>query len=142
VLRNLNPVITGDLLRQLDAMQPGELLALVSDGYPRHHANVSAIDIADISIESAAEAIFSVLPVACDDPSPVLCWLADPTDEAAVDVAFAVNGLASDAERRRVGMTTLDTKEFNAAMNDAVSTIRFPSDSTPWAFLIRVGGLN
>jgi L-fucose mutarotase len=140
VLKNLNPVITGDLLRVLDAMQPGELLALVSAGYPEHHANTPAIEMTEISVESAVEAIFSVLSVDASHESPLLCWLADASDYAAVDIAFAVKGLASDAELTRVGMTTLGATDFDQEMNAAVATIRFPEQSTPWAFLIRAGG--
>jgi L-fucose mutarotase len=140
VLKNLNPVITGDLLRALDAMQPGEQLAIVSNGYPDHHANLPAVELRDITAESAVDAIFSVLTLDSHHESPIVCWLGDKPDYAAIDVAFAVNGLASDAELRRIGMTTLSAPEFDNEMNNAVATIRFPEIATPWAFLLRAGG--
>lgn len=139
MLKNLSPVLTGDLLRTLDAMQPGDLLAIVSDNVPAHHAIVPAIDVSAASVESAIEAIFSVLPLASDQASPLTCWLGDPSDDEAVDIAFAVRGLASDAERRQVGMTTLSSDDFSVLMNDVASTVRFTTSTSPWAFLVRVG---
>ena len=141
VLKNLNPVITGDLLRVLDAMQAGEQLAIVSNGYREHHANFPAVELTGMSVETAVDAIFSVLTLDSHHESPLVCWLGDTPDYAAIDIAFAVNGLASDAEQRRVGMTTLSEAEFDAEMNHAVATIRFPQIDTPWAFLLRAGGL-
>ena len=51
------------------------------------------------------------------------------------DVAFAVNGIASDAELRRVAMTRLELDEFVELARQSVVTVRVGSDAPPCAFL-------
>ncbi|WP_308465162.1 hypothetical protein [Rathayibacter soli] len=140
MLKNLNPVITGDLLRVLDSIQPGQSLAVLSDDTPYQHLDLPLVQIPPVTLEQAIEAIFSALPLASDGNAPILSWFADPTEAHAEDIAYAVKGLANDAELRRVEMTiVVDSRDFEAAMDDTVATITFPADASPWAFLIRAG---
>lgn len=139
MLKNLNPVISGDLLRVLDSIRPGQSLAIVSEDNPYGGLSVPPVQIPSVSVEEAVEAIFSVLQLASD--APLLSWVADTNDEHAEDIAYAVRGLATDAERRRIDMTAIvDSRDFAAEMGEAVATISFPETSSPWAFLIRAGG--
>lgn len=140
VLKNVNPIITGDLLRVLDSIQPGQSLAVASDNRLHEYLHLPPVQIPQVTVEEAVEAIFSVLPLASDGNPPLLGWFADSTDEHTEDLAYAVNGLATDAELRRVEMTTLtDPRDFGAAMTDTVATIVIPETTSPWAFLIRAG---
>ncbi|HWU59815.1 MAG TPA: hypothetical protein VN045_13920 [Microbacteriaceae bacterium] len=140
MLKNLDPIISGDLLRVLDSIQPGQSLAVLSDDNPYQHLGLPSVQIPPVSLEHAVEAIFSALPLASDGTAPILSWFAHPTDERAEDIAYAVTGLASDAELRRVEVTSItDSHEFAAAMDDTVATITLPTAASPWAFLIRAG---
>jgi L-fucose mutarotase len=140
VLKNLDPIITGDLLRVLDSIQPGQSLAVLSDENPYQHLNLPSVQIPPVSLEHAVEAIFSALPLATDGNPPILSWFTQPTGEHAEDIAYAVTGLASDAELRRIEVTTVaDSRDFAAAMDDTVATITLPTVDSPWAFLIRAG---
>jgi L-fucose mutarotase len=140
VLKNLDPIITGDLLRVLDSIQPGQSLAVLSDDNPYHDLGLPSVQIPPVSLEHAVEAIFSALPLASDGSAPILSWFAQPTGEQAEDISYAVTGLASDAELRRIEVTTVaDSRDFAAAMDGTVATITFPAAASPWAFLIRAG---
>lgn len=140
MLKNLNPVITGDLLRTLDSIQPGQSLVVLSDDTPYRHLDLPLVQIPPVTLEQAVEAIFSALPLASDGNAPILSWFGDPAEEHAEDIAYAVKGLASDAELRRVEITTVvDSRDFEAAMDDTIATIAFPAGASPWAFLIRAG---
>lgn len=140
MIKNLDPIITGDLLRVLDSIQPGQSLAVLSDDNPYQHLDLPSVQIPPVSLEHAVEAIFSAMPLAADGDAPILSWFAQPTGEHAEDIAYAVKGLASDAELRRVEMTTIaDSRDFAAAMDDTVATITIPAVAAPWAFLIRAG---
>lgn len=137
MLKNLSPVITGDVLHHLDGMRPGDTLAVVSSGFEAAGASWPVVEIDSAQIEEIAEAVFSVLPLAAD--APLLCWFPEDVEEDALDVAFAVQGLASDAEARPVEVRLLESGEFAGYLESAVAVFRAPSIAQPCAFLIRAG---
>lgn len=139
MIKNLSPIMTGDILRGIDLMEPGDLLEVVSGDYRRERVFAPILDVSEIGLEMVVDAIFAVLPLPHDDPSPLFCWLDDDPDEASTDIAFAVNGLACDAESRRVGMTSLVADQFDALAATAVAAISAESTLANCAFLIRKG---
>ncbi len=138
MLKNLSPVITGEVLHHLDELKPGELLAVVSSGYPVGNLSSPVIEIENASIEETAEAVFSVLTLD-HEQSPLLCWFPEDASEDELDIAFAVQGLASDAESRAVEVRLLEEGEFAGYVGGAVATFRTSSNAGPCAFLIRAG---
>ncbi len=142
MLKNLSPLLSGALLSALDAMKDGETLTLVGSGYPEETLTAPLVHLGeDVTTEAAAEAILSVFPLDTADPSPILFLdLADEPYEVP-DVAFAVNGIASDAELRRIPMTRLELDPFVALASRSAVIVRVGSDATPCAFLFRRGAL-
>ena len=139
MLKNLSPLLSGALLTALDTMHDGDTLTLVGSGYPTKEIVSPVIHLGEVTTEAAADAILSVLPLASDDPSPIkFLDLGEETYDVP-DVAFAVNGIASDAELRRVAMTRLELDEFVALARRSVITISVGSDAPPCAFLFRKG---
>jgi L-fucose mutarotase len=144
LLKNLSPLLSGALISVLDAMNNGDLLTLVGSGYPEYRITTPVIHLGnEVTTEAAADAILSVMPLACDDETPIsfldLTGTYVPGGEDMPDVAFAVQGLASDAELRRVGMARLGLDEFLALASEAVVTVRVGSDAPPCAFALRKG---
>lgn len=140
MLKNLQPILTGELLRVLDSIRPGQSLALLSGDSPHQRLGLPLLEIPPITVEQAVEAIFSALPLASDGRAPLLSWLADSADENAMDIAYAIRGLATDAELRPIEMVTLaEQRDFTDAMHTAVATLTFPAATSCWAFLIRAG---
>lgn len=140
MLKNLNPVITVELLRVLRTIQPGQSLAIVSDDNPYRYLNLPSVPVTATTVEETVEAIFNELPLACDGGAPLLSWFADASDETTEDIGYAIRGLATDAELRPIEMTTIaGSHDFAAAMSTAVATLTFPTTTSPWAFLIRAG---
>ena len=95
MLKNVDPVLTGTLLKALDEMGHGDTLALVDRNYPSVSAGPQVVHLGEIGIVRAAEALFSVLPLdsfidnplarmEADDQSP-----ATSTHEKVLDVARA-----------------------------------------------------
>ena len=142
MLKNLSPLLSGALLSALDAMKDGETLTLVGSGYPEEALTAPLVHLGeDVTTEAAAEAILSVFPLDTADPSPILFLdLADEPYEVP-DVAFAVNGIASDAELRRIPMTRLELDPFVALASRSAVIVRVGSDAPPCAFLFRRGAL-
>ena len=139
MLKNLSPLLSGALLSALDSMHDGDTLTLVGSGYPEEEIISPVIHLGEVSTEAAADAILSVLPLDSEDPSPIT--FLDLADEPydVPDVAFAVNGIASDAELRRVPMARLELDEFVALARLSAITVRVGSDAPPCAFLLRKG---
>jgi L-fucose mutarotase len=129
LLKNLSPLLSGALLSALDSMHDGDMLTLVGSGYP------------DVTTEAAAEAILSVFPLDTADPSPIVFLDLAGEPYEVPDVAFAVNGIASDAELRRIPMSRLDLEPFVELARRSAVIVRVGSDAPPCAFLFRRGAL-
>jgi L-fucose mutarotase len=63
MLKGIDPILTGALLKALDEMGHGDTLALVDRNYPSYSAGPPVIHLGDISIVRAAEAVLSVFPL-------------------------------------------------------------------------------
>lgn len=139
MLKNLSPLLSGALLSALDSMHDGDMLTLVGSGYPEKEIVSPVIHLGEVTTEAAADAILSVFPLDNEDPSPIvfLDLAGEPYDVP--DVAFAVNGIASDAELRRVPMTRLELGDFVELARRSVVTVSVGSDAPPCAFLLRKG---
>jgi L-fucose mutarotase len=143
LLKNLSPLLSGALLSALDSMHDGDTLTLVGSGYPENATSTTPVVHLgdDTTTEAAAEAILSVFPLDNDSPSPIVFLdLADEPYEVP-DVAFAVNGIASDAELRRVPMMRLELEPFLELARSSSVIVRVGSDAPPCAFLFRRGSL-
>ncbi len=142
MLKNLSPLLSGALLSALDSMKDGETLTLVGSGYPENTITTPVVHLEDdTTTEAAAEAILSVFPLDNTHPSPIafLDLAGEPYDVP--DVAFAVNGIASDAELRRVPMERLGLDDFLEQARGSSVIVRVGSDAPPCAFLFRRGVL-
>ncbi|WP_223695129.1 RbsD/FucU domain-containing protein [Leifsonia poae] len=139
MLKNLSPLLSGALLSALDSMDDGDMLTLVGSGYPVQEIVSPVIHLGEVTTEAAADAILSVFPLDNADPSPIMFLDLGGEPYDVPDVAFAVNGIASDAELRRVAMTRLELDDFVALARQSVVTVRVGSDAPPCAFLLRKG---
>jgi len=63
VLKNIDPLLTGDLLALLDRMGHGDVLGLVDRNFPAHRYGAPVIDFRGVDTGAAAEAILSVFPL-------------------------------------------------------------------------------
>ena len=63
MLKHIDPVLSGVLLKALDEMGHGEKLALVDRNYPSRPSGAPVIHLGEIGIVRAATALFSVFPL-------------------------------------------------------------------------------
>jgi len=93
MLKNIDPVLTGALLKALDEMGHGEKLALVDRNYPSKSSGAQVIHLGEIGIVRAAEAVFGVFPLDSFIDKPLLRMEADdrfpatPTHQGVLEVA-------------------------------------------------------
>jgi len=63
MLKGIDPLLHGDLLKILDDMGHGDQLALVDRNYPAFASGRPVVRLGEVSILRAAQAILSVLPL-------------------------------------------------------------------------------
>jgi L-fucose mutarotase len=71
MLKGIDPVLNGDLLRILDNMGHGDQLLLVDRNYPAAASGRPVIRLGEIGVERAVRAILSVLPLDTFLPFPL-----------------------------------------------------------------------
>ncbi len=82
MLKNIDPVLTGALLKALDEMGHGEKLALVDRNYPSLSSGAPVIHLGEIGIVRAAEAVFGVFPLDSFIDTPLSRMQADDNSPA------------------------------------------------------------
>jgi hypothetical protein len=88
-------------------------------------------------VVAVLDAVLAVLPLAGEGQLPLQGWLADPADGAAYDVAFTVQGMAADAERRPLRMCLHTDDVRPALVASAAATLHIPAAGSGWVFLLR-----
>jgi L-fucose mutarotase len=71
MLKGIDPVLTGDLLRILDDMGHGDQLLLVDRNYPAAASGRPVVRLGEIGVERAARALLSVFPLDTFVPFPL-----------------------------------------------------------------------
>ncbi|NNC13294.1 hypothetical protein HII28_15590 [Planctomonas sp. JC2975] len=113
MLKNLSPIVSGALLRALDETPSSAWIAIVS---PEHDAP-HGIRVAHDSVEEVVTALLTVTPL--DDDAPIVI----EGEHDLEDIAFAVAGLAADAEGHRVETLAVSEAAFGALLTVSKVTV-------------------
>lgn len=117
-------------------MREGQTLTLAGADYPASELSETVIDLGDATTEDAAGAILSVLPL---DAARAPIFYLDAGDDDLTDTAYAVGGLARDAELRRVEIVGIAAPAFFELAKGSVASVRVDSGALPDAFVFRKG---
>jgi L-fucose mutarotase/ribose pyranase (RbsD/FucU family) len=128
MLKNLSPIVSGPLLRALDETPHGAWIAIVSG----EHGAASGIKVEAESVEEVVSAVLGV--TALDPDAPIVV----EGDGDLSDIAFAVTGLASDAEGHRVDALPVSALAFGALLTESRVTVIVDS-TVPFGFLMLKG---
>jgi hypothetical protein len=133
------PPMSGALLTLLDDLRPGDWLGLASANAPMLERTASLT--VEASLEQVAAAVFGILPISRDTRQPLAGWAVHQDDPRFVDLALAVQGLASDGSGRRQELYTRPDDVLIECAPDGISgVVRVPWDGAPFLFLVCVGG--
>ena len=72
MLKNIDPILRGELLKALDELGHGEELALVDRNFPAYGVGVQVVDLGEVNCARASSALFSVLPLDIFGASPII----------------------------------------------------------------------
>lgn len=133
MLLNINPLLTGDLLRILDHMGHGDQLVISDANFPAYSLGLPALDV-QASSPALLQAVRTVLPVDTYEGPAVLLMRAEPG--LGVDVQRELRAAADCPDDR---IDALDRHDFYAAARGAVAVVR-SSEARPYGnVLVRKG---
>ena len=144
MLRNLDPVLSADLLWVLAAMGHGDDLALVDANHPaqtiaRATTSGKLIRLPGLTMERAARAILSVLPIDDFEPGP-LRRMEVVGDAAAIpEVQRAVQAEIDKALGRAAPLAGIERFAFYEAARAAFAVVQVGDPRPYGCFLLRKG---
>jgi L-fucose mutarotase len=77
MLIGIDPLLSGELLKLLDEMGHGDELAVVDSNYPAFTPGRPVVQLGDVSVTRAVEAILSVIPLDDSMGCPLECMRSD-----------------------------------------------------------------
>jgi L-fucose mutarotase len=144
MLKNLDPVLSADLLWTLAAMGHGDNLALVDANHPAQtiaSATTSGklIRLPGLTMERAARAILSVLPIDDFEPQPVRRMQVVGDPDAIPAVQQAVQRELDAALGRPTPLAGIERFAFYEAARRAFAVVQVGDPRPYGCFLLRKG---
>jgi L-fucose mutarotase len=139
VLKNIDPLLTAELLGHLAAMGHGDVLALVDRNFPAASTARRLVTLAGVDAPHAARAILSVLPVDTF-VEPAVRWMGAVGAEQTVQEVHAdLQAVVDEAEGRRVPTAAVERFEFYRRAAEAYVVVATTEDRPYGCFLITKG---
>jgi L-fucose mutarotase len=139
VLKNIDPLLTAELLGHLAAMGHGDELALVDRNFPAASTARRLVTLAGVDVPHAARAILSVLPVDTF-VEPAVRWMGAVGAEQTVQEVHAdLQAVVDEAEGRRVPTAAVERFEFYRRAAEAYVVVATTEDRPYGCFLITKG---
>lgn len=139
MLKGIDPILRGELLKALDEMGHGERVALVDRNFGAYQYGKPVIDLGEVNAERAAAALFTVFPLDtfCDTP---LTRMAYDGERDTVNAAHtAVLARAHEASGEHWDWDVLHRPEFYAQMPDVALVVRCLEDAPYACFTFQKG---
>ncbi|KRD96280.1 fucose-binding protein [Bosea sp. Root381] len=144
MLKNLDPVLSADLLWLLAAMGHGDDLALVDANHPaetiaRATTSGRLVRLPGLTMERAARAILSVLPIDDFEPEPLRRMQVVGDAEAIPEVQAAVQREIDQALGRPEPLAGIGRFAFYEAAKAAFAVVQVGDPRPYGCFLLRKG---
>ena len=139
MLKGIDPLLSGDLLKVLDDMGHGDVLLLVDRNYPAAAAGRPVIRLGEVSILRAAKAILSVFPLDSFIAHPLERMEVEDDPERTTSTQDALLAIASEAEGRALAYGVVPRLEFYERAKSAYAVVH-TLDAVPYGcFLLQKG---
>jgi L-fucose mutarotase len=139
VLKDIDPLLSADLLGHLAAMGHGDVLALVDRNFPAASTARRLVTLPGVDVPRAARAIFSVLPVDAFVEPALLRMGAVGAEETVQEVHAELQAVVDDAEGRPVPSAALERFEFYRQAAQAYVVVATTEDRPYGCFLVTKG---
>ncbi len=139
MLKGIDPVLSGELLKVLDEMGHGDRLALVDRNYPAHSAGRPVISLGEITQKRAAEAILSVFPLDSFIGQPLERMEADEDPTKILAVHEEVLAIAQRHHDQPLEYRVVPRLEFYGRAREAYAVVRTLESRPYGCFLLQKG---
>ena len=139
MLKGIDPLLSGDLLKILDDMGHGDQLLLVDRNYPAAASGKPVIRLGEVGVRRAAEAILSVYPLDSfiDFPLERMEVEDDPMKTTSLQKDVLV--LASEAEGRPLEFGVIPRLNFYERARQAYAVVHTLEDQPYGCFILHKG---
>lgn len=112
VLKNIDPLLSPELLHALAKMGHGDFFAIVDRNFPAYQAERPVVRLDGVDTNAALEAILSVFPLDTfvDEPIARMGVVDDP--DSVPEVAADTQRIATEAEGREIGVRVVERHAF------------------------------
>lgn len=135
MLKGIDPLLGGDLLKILDDMGHGDQLALVDRNFPAYSSGRPVIRLGEVTILRAAEAILSVLPLDSFIDHPLERMEVQDDPRLTTPVQDDLLALASGLEGRALQYGVIPRLDFYGRVR-GVQAVVHTLDSVPYGCFI------
>ena len=144
MLKNINPLLTPELLYVMRAMGHGDVLTIVDRNFPADsvasttvHGSLIRMDGADIS--ETAKAIFSVFPLDSFVDAPIHYMEVVGEPDSMLDVHKDLHKIAIENSDRKWKMESIERHEFYAQSRNTYAVVS-TSETRPYGcFMVTKG---
>lgn len=135
MLKGVDPLLSGDLLKILDDMGHGDRLLLVDRNYPAVSTGRPVVRLGEASILRAATAILSVFPLDSFVAHPLERMEVEDDPARTTPTQDELLGLASASEGRELQYAVVPRLDFYARASSAYAVVH-TLDAVPYGCFI------
>ena len=139
MLKGIDPLLSGDLLKILDDMGHGDRLLLVDRNYPAAASGRQVIRLGEVSILRATKAILSVFPLDSFIEHPVERMEVDEDPLKTTLAQDALIALACELEGRALEFAVVPRRDFYERAKDAYAVVHTLDDQPYGCFILHKG---
>lgn len=140
MLKGIDPLLSGDLLKALDDMGHADRLLLVDRNYPAAASGRPVIRLGEVTVLRAAQAILSVLPLDTFIERPLLRMEVQDDPTLTTPVQDEMLALASRIEGRPLEYGIIPRLDFYEEASRAFVVVH-TLDSVPYGCFVMVKGV-
>ncbi len=139
MLKNVHPLLTGELLSLLDRMGHGDVVGLVDRNFPAYRYGAPVIDFRGVDTERAAAALLSVFPLDGFVDEAVHRMEIDGSPDEITAATASLQKAADAAEAQSVRIASVERFAFYDRAKEAYAFVQ-TGETVPYAcYLLRKG---
>lgn len=140
MLKNINPILTGELLAILDEMGHGDVLGIVDRNFPAfRYSAAPVVSMRASDTKAVAEAILSVFPLDSFVDAPVRRMEIDGKPDEITASTTALQELCNAAEGSEVTIQSVERFAFYDQAEEAMAFVH-TGDTIPYScYLLKKG---
>jgi L-fucose mutarotase len=139
MLKGIDPLLSGDLLKILDDMGHGDQLLLVDRNYPAAASGKPVIRLGDVGVLRAAKAILSVFPLDSFIDHPLERMEVEDDPNKTTSLQNDLLQLAKEAENRELEYGVIPRLNFYERAKNTYAVVHTLEDQPYGCFVLHKG---